>query len=190
MIIIHKISPGFDSSKLNNATFEDKVDVFEDRMKGWMLDWADHLNQQEHAGFAVLHLALSYFESIAIFLKGEESMNRRSTDLFKFSFYEVFEEDCNKWGSARSEKVARLMYKQGRCGFYHSGMAKKEIGLQNGDLFTINEKNGILDSVNIDRHKFMGAIRIHLDNYIGKLRSQNEQELTDNFISGWDIFHS
>lgn len=37
VIIINKISPDYDSSKLQQPTFENKVDVFEDRMKGWMV---------------------------------------------------------------------------------------------------------------------------------------------------------
>lgn len=62
-----KISPKHDDSYLRNVTFQKDfqkyVDVYQDRLKGWFLDWAQRLDEEEHAGFAALQLALSYFEA-------------------------------------------------------------------------------------------------------------------------------
>jgi hypothetical protein len=82
-VIIHKISPIYTSDKLAVPAFNNKVDVFEERMKGWMLDWADHLNDYEHAGFAVLHIGLSSFQTIASFIKGEGSITTTVINLLQ-----------------------------------------------------------------------------------------------------------
>jgi hypothetical protein len=37
-----------------------------------MLKWAEYLNKEKDAGYAVLHIGFAYFECIASFLKGEE----------------------------------------------------------------------------------------------------------------------
>lgn len=176
-----------------NPTFDDVVDVFEDRMKGWMLDWAEHLNDKnfEHSGFAVLHIGISYFEAIAIFIKGENSKGK-SSSFFKFGFRDVFKNYIKEWSGSKIKQVEKLMYENGRCGFYHTGMAKKEIGLQNGELFTVieeKENSENVDSVRINRYKFIAGIRKHFEGYISQLRDSQETELRKCFINGWDIFH-
>jgi len=62
-----KISPSFDTTKLENGSFLDRVDVYEDRIRGWLIEPARILNGHEHAGFAVVHLVLSYVEGAETF---------------------------------------------------------------------------------------------------------------------------
>jgi len=47
------------------------------------------LNKNEHAGFAVLHIGFSYFETIASFLKGENS-DGQSRIRFDYGLENVF----------------------------------------------------------------------------------------------------
>ena len=56
---VFKISPRYDSSKLNPGTFDDRLDVYEDRVRGWLIDCGRILNRNEHAGFGVLQTALA-----------------------------------------------------------------------------------------------------------------------------------
>ena len=52
------ISPRFTAEKLNGATFDDLVEIFEDQMLGWLIEPANHLKSQQHAGFAILAIVL------------------------------------------------------------------------------------------------------------------------------------
>ncbi|GAH37735.1 unnamed protein product [marine sediment metagenome] len=72
--MIYKISPKYELNKLKNPTFDDYVDVYEDRVRGWLIDSARILNEHEHAGFSVLQVALGYFEAYVIFYRGEDSL--------------------------------------------------------------------------------------------------------------------
>jgi len=185
---IHKISPKYTIIKLRPLTLENCIDVFEDRMNGWMLDWAVHLNKKEHAGFAALHIGLAYFESIAVFIKGKDS-NGKSKSFFKFGFAEVYKAKLDNWSKTIQDEIKDLFYKQGRCGSFHSGIAKKEIGLEDGDLFTVRLSNARVDSIWVDRYKFIEAISNHLKEYVLKLRNPSETELRLNFVEAWKIFH-
>ena len=58
------ISPNFTAEKLEDDrdTIENRIDVYEDRIRGWLLRWAEYLNSvnvddRRHAGFAVLSLS-------------------------------------------------------------------------------------------------------------------------------------
>src|SRR5258705_265378 len=90
------VSPNFDSSKLANATTEDKIDVFEDQMNSWLLAHAHALASanypsSQHTGFAILTLVGSYFETIASYLQGASSEHQSAT-FFAFGFRAVFPE--------------------------------------------------------------------------------------------------
>ena len=73
-----KISPNYFNTDFSwPLSIDDKITVFCDRIYGWQLDIADQIiNYRKgsndeiieglpHAGYAVLHLVLSYFEMIA-----------------------------------------------------------------------------------------------------------------------------
>ena len=69
-----KVSPNYGSDKLESGRLEDKIDVFEDQVSGWILDHAIRLTSPEYGGppggdKAGLILALTYFESIAQFMR-------------------------------------------------------------------------------------------------------------------------
>jgi len=89
------------------------------------------------------------------------------------------------------EKVAELLYDDGRCGFFHDGMSRGRIFIsgQHDDivLATIGkDENGIIDlnkikSLVINPKKLLAAIEWHFRDYLIKLRDQNEKELRSNF---------
>src|SRR5262245_54085153 len=65
------ISPRFDESKLASGRIEDKIDVFEDQMLGWLVTPAKMMGTSQHSGFAMLAVALAYFEPLGQFLEGK-----------------------------------------------------------------------------------------------------------------------
>ena len=188
MKLIVKISPHYSSEKLENPTLDDLIDVFEDRLYGWHLDWADYLNKEEHAGFAVLQLSFSYFEAIAIYETGEGS-DRRSKKYFQQSLIDVFPE-LLKYEAKIIEQIADLIYRDGRCGFYHAGMAKKSIILHEAkEPIGIDVNNDEVKNIRIDRLQFIESIKRHASGYIYRLRDPQNIQARNNFTKGWNIFH-
>jgi hypothetical protein len=66
------ISPRFDETKLSGGRLEDKIDVFEDQILGWLVEPAKLMASSQHSGFSILAVVLAYFEPIGQFLEGKE----------------------------------------------------------------------------------------------------------------------
>ena len=58
---VQKVSPKYDTSKLLYPSLEDYIDVYEDQINGWYLNYAKQMQMDEHAGFAALQIAVAYF---------------------------------------------------------------------------------------------------------------------------------
>ena len=114
------------------VSFEKKVELFHARILGWQLEIADEcangINGQPadpHAGFAVLHLCLSYFETIAKYEAGYTG-DDQSKKYFKLGLASVFP-SLRRSQSAVFEKRSKLLYKAGRCGLYHVSQTSRGI---------------------------------------------------------------
>src|SRR4030042_2600450 len=91
-VTLNFISPSFGHEKLESATYEDLVDVFEDRMCHWFLKPAERLLELPHCQIAAVALLITYFEGIAIYLSGKDSKNR-SFEFFADGFSKVVSTD-------------------------------------------------------------------------------------------------
>jgi len=172
---IHKISPHYTIDDYKSGRVTD-VKVFIDEMKGWFLDHAKCLadSSNEHCGFVVLQILFPYFETIAQYIKGEKS-DRESENFFIFGFKNVFPE--------ADDKIAKIFYKEGRCGLFHENMVRQKIFLRDGNYkYSYDEE---LDRVYIDRRKFTDAVIEHFDSYAKKLEDKNgiEYEIFQEFLS-------
>src|SRR5262245_24204122 len=67
------VSPKYTTDKLASGRVDDSIDVYEDRVKGWMLDHARALVDRPHSEYAVLSTVIGYFESHATYARGEDS---------------------------------------------------------------------------------------------------------------------
>jgi hypothetical protein len=190
--MINWISKKYKDTKLlkKNVTFDDFIDVFEDKINGWYLNWANSATQKRHAGFIALHIGFSYFEAISIFKNGKAVSSSQD---FKNGLKDIFQSDFNKTG-VDSTKILKLLYEEGRCGFFHSGMARKGILLEDGQP-TIRIKSSDIDKdgkvfrVRIDRHTFIERIRNDFTTYINNLRDPLNKQLRDNFKKSWNNVH-
>src|SRR5436190_681504 len=120
------ISPKYNFSKLKAGRIQDKIDVFEDQMTGWLLAHAKALASpqypsREAAGFAILTLLSGYFEGIASYLLGQNSEGK-SAKFFAAGFLNVFpqfETQAIAYGVADPQKqleyLAREYYREVRC---------------------------------------------------------------------------
>jgi hypothetical protein len=182
------ISPNFDGEKLNSPSYEDLVDVFEDRMRNWFLLPARNLLELPHCQIAAVALLISYFEGIEIYLTGEDSKNK-SAEFFAKGLLKVF--DIEKNGAHLSKEITDAIYSQARCGFGHDGMFRNRVFFSDIPskpiLVTWSKTNGEFDtsgkveSIIINPSRFFESIRVHFDGYVSKLREGYDQVLKQSF---------
>jgi hypothetical protein len=187
---IIKISPKFTADKLSAATLPDRIDVYEDRVRGWLIDCGHILNKHEHAGFGVLQSGLAYFEGFAVFNRGEDSRNR-SPEFFQAGLEAVFPDVCDLSAAIRKDFMD-VMYRDGRCGLFHLGMARRRILLSDGEpvfRVSINQANESIDAIYIDRYGFMRKIDEHHTSYVARLRDSSQTELRNKFELAWALVH-
>lgn len=118
------ISPRFDSSKLSSGTLADKIDVYEDQVLGWIVNPAKLMFRDEHSGFAVLALALTYFEPLGQSLTGKLNDSYRN---FKRGLEEVYQGTSNV-----DDDILKQLYSQVRCGMFHRGFTKSLVTITRG----------------------------------------------------------
>src|ERR1700731_4309038 len=175
--------------------FELKVEIFYHRILGWQLQVADlvsnggkplthgnnvaELPSIPHAGFAVLQICLSYFETIGQYQRVNPK-TKTSTAFFKEGAHAVFPE-LAQGEKADIDAFLATLYKQARCGLYHSSMTRAGIGLgQPGHgiaIAFIAAKKQLV----IDPHVLPKALMTHLASYRDKLLDPNNVDLRQKF---------
>ena len=188
------ISPSFDWQKLEDPTIEDMVDVFEDRIKNWLLLPCDYLLRTQHGFVATINLLMSYFEGIQVYISGSDSKGA-SEKFFVDGFLAVF--GSHGLSKNQLKGVAKTMYKEARCGFFHDGMSRGKIlysrGNNNALLITLPKINGNIiydgeiDSVVINPERFLECVKKHFQSYIDDLRYKRNINLQNNFKKAVDL---
>ena len=56
------ISPNYKDEKLEDPSFEDLIDVFEDRVRNWLILPAESLLETRHGFVAAISILFTYFE--------------------------------------------------------------------------------------------------------------------------------
>lgn len=194
MPVVSRISPHFSDEKYKTGSLEDLIDVFEDRLKFWVLAPAKALLDVQFGEMAALVLLLGYFEPHAIYIKGQAS-RRQSKAFFRAGFIDVFLRR-----SALQESflagVADMLYENARCGLLHDAMIREGIyvGEGSGELTVtlprVNGKvdeNGRIESVLIDARKFYIVVERHVTEYVKSLRDVGNSELRENFRKAVDL---
>lgn len=183
------IGPHYTSEMFpNGLTLEDKISVFEDRVRGWQLNQAEYLleNSQPHSAFAALHIVMSYFESIAKFRYGHRSKNDRSSKkYFRLGFEWVFDDIKVKIPDKSNRKVVlNDLYDKARSGLYHAGIT----GV--GFLITANTSHVLevhgKDLLVLNPHILVPALNLHLSMYVSDLRNPKNTQLRKCFECRFD----
>jgi hypothetical protein len=177
------ISPTFTHEKLESPSYDDLVDVFEDRMRNWFFFPASKLLEIPNCEIAAVALLLNYFEGIEVYLTGKDS-KRNSAKFFENCFRKVF--DIRAPDPHISKRISSAIYSQARCGFAHDGMFRNRIFFSHERpepiLVTWPKKDGALDksgdveSVVINPIQFFESIVTHFDRYIRKLRDGTDEQ--------------
>jgi len=195
-----KVSPKYEITKLQSGKIEDKIDVFEDQIKGWILDHALWLVDMSyagarHAGIAALMLVSTYFEAFAEFDQGVSS-DGKSGKFFRHGFLSVFPETRDMAAKSAGNKaeraikqVAAALYGQLRCGLFHEGMIGNKVVLTDGAsplrIFW-NQQTEQVVTIIINPQRFALRIRDAFEEYIRRLRDANQKEARAAFERFWD----
>jgi hypothetical protein len=136
-----------------------------------------------------LCLALTYFESIWIYVTGERS-NGRSKAFFRSAFVEVFRTTGVDPGLLG--RVADVLYEDGRCGFFHDGLFRHRIFFHGkpGAVLEITvprvngspDPNGTIQSVLIDAGAFLDQVERHFEELVARLRDAQNADVRSRFF--------
>ncbi len=193
-ITVHHISPTHTHNKLDSASYGDLVDVFEDRMRKWLLEPAQHLLSLEHGTVPAVSLILGYFEGIEIYCSGKDSKGA-SKEFFRRGFQRVF--SINPENAHLFDEVVGGLYVQARCGFAHDGLFRNRVFFSDARPEAINitwpkkdgelVRGGHIESVVINGARFADGILEHFERYIDALRSESDPLLKANFLAAVDL---
>ena len=179
-------------------TFEKKVEYFYERALGWQLHIADLLAnggqpfgvetsipRVPHSGFAVLHICLSYFETIGHYEQTDPAMNT-STDYFKAGVRSVLP-DVVKDHEKIVDDLLSALYKGARCGLYHNSMTVPGVGLgqpPGGDAIIYEADQKILV---ISPERLPKVLKQHLERFRAALLDPENATLRENFEKRFNI---
>ena len=182
------ISPNFSHEKLQSPSYEDLIDVFEDRMRNWFLLPAERLLDTPDCQIAAVALLMNYFEGIEIYLTGKDSKSQSAT-FFSNGFNKVF--SIRGEGRSLSKKIVDAFYRYARCGFAHDGMFRNRIFFssvrQEPLLITWPKKygkfdlSGDIESIIINPTRFYKSIQDHFEGYLKKLREGSDSAVRKAF---------
>jgi hypothetical protein len=191
---MHFVSPNYTHAKLESPSYTDIVDVFEDRMRNWLLAPAGQLLNTRNGSVAAVALLMSYFEGIEIYRSGKDS-HHKSKEFFGRGFKRVFGVDPS--GEHVFDEMINALYVQARCGFAHDGLFRNRVFFSTVRPQAINAtwprkdgvfvKGGHLESVIINPPRFCEAIEIHFNKYMTALRAEEDSEMKVNFLAAIEL---
>ena len=73
----------YEIDKIFENNTETKISIYEDRVKGWFLNFARELTKEKNSEFVVLMICVNYLEGNQQFREGRTSLERESTKMLK-----------------------------------------------------------------------------------------------------------
>jgi hypothetical protein len=186
---VHMISPRYTGAKIEPPFYRDLIDVFDDRMRGWLIEPAKRLVQTPNGYMAGVALATTYFEGIEHYISGPAD-KASSKVLFRRAFQAVFRLPESE---PLRTAITDAMYQAVRCGFAHEALPGMGIYVADSRkepiLVTWPKKDGQFDpkaklqSAVINPHHFIRGIEEHLQRYVRLLRSKEPGEAKGRFLA-------
>ncbi len=175
------ISPRFDESKLASGLIEDKIDVFEDQVLGWLVTPAKMMGSSQHSGFAMLAVTLAYFEPVGQFLEGKAG---KSEAQFTLGMKAVFPAMASADPILFSE-----LYNQLRCGMFHRGITKGKVRVARGTMnqLVFFRSPTQVTAIIVDPWRLLEAVELHVKEYANQLRYGADVVLRHNFERWFEL---
>jgi len=195
------VSPHYlhDHIDLETASIDDRVAIFEDRLRGYFTTPSRLLGAvYDHSVMIILLAVLSCIELIEVLHRGESSRSR-SPEFFKAGFRRVFRPQPPKGVSkevfeGNLDRMLDLVYVQVRCGLMHVGSTRsrvlisKELGVP--AVIKYNAKQDAAESITINPNLCLLSLELFLSEYCRDLRNRDNLELRTSFDQGWHALRS
>lgn len=190
----HFVSPRFTHKKLEPPFYKDVVDVFEDRMRNWLLVPATQLLKIKHGSVAAVALATNYIEGIEIYMSGKDSKGK-SKVFFRHGYKRIFSPIVGP--TYLQDAIADALYDMLRSGFAHDAMFRSGIYFSNvrKEALTITwpkkdgqfDPTGQLESAIINPRRFIECIELHFNEYMKELRATTPTPAKEKFLNAVKI---
>lgn len=190
----HLVSPHFTHKKLQPPFLRDVIDVFEDRVRYWLIEPARSLLNLPAGLVPAAAMATTYFESIEIYCSGQDSKNR-SREFFCNGFRRIFQ--AERQPEEIQNAIANALYSALRCGFAHDGMPRSGINFSTSHpqtfLVTWPLKDGSFDpkgklqSALVNPRAMIRGIDEHLTDYVRALRRGADKQQVQNFLAAVEL---
>ncbi len=176
------------------VTIEEKIEIFYQRALGWQLHIADllanggqllgnsrYVGPLPHSGFAVLHVCMSYFETIGHYEQGKVVPPKGPKHFFAEGVRSVLPQLLADYGEPVFAELVTRLYKGARCGLYHNSMTVPNVGLgqPQGDAPLAYDPTARLLAISPER--LPRALKAHLEGFRARLLDPKEIELRQNF---------
>jgi hypothetical protein len=167
-----------DSEFAKPLAIHDKIEIFYQQALGWQLHIADlminggkpldsgaPITSINHSGFAVLHICLSYVETIG----NCRTTKRRSEENFNNGALEVFLE-LKRYGKSDRQKALKILYLGARCGLYHNSRTGYAVGLGQNVPDEAIAYDPLNNRLAINPHELPRSMKRHLYQYQAELQ--------------------
>jgi len=176
--------------------YENKIRIFEDRVRGWFLDVALNLvsgseqvefsfNSEDYVApnpkvYVALSVALAYIEGVEQYRCGEKTPDRQAGEWFRKSAKRIFPATCD-------DAITRL-YKEARNGLFHSGFTygKTYINCDYKQALELEALESVEKKLKINPKKVIEAVIDDFNRYILELRDSSNSDLGRKFLKLWD----
>jgi len=184
----------YDHIDLETASIEDRIAVFEDRIRGYFTTPSRLLaNIYENSGILILLAVLSCIELIEVLNRGESSSGH-SAEFFKSGFRRVFNPQAPPDVPVEAfekhlQKMLDDVYVQVRCGLMHVGTTRSKVliskELPAPAAIRYNATQDRAESITINPNRSLVALDVFVSEYCRDLRNRSNEDLRMRFDKGW-----
>lgn len=157
--------------ELDPYSIDDKIIIYERQVKGWFLNPARRFLTLNNHGFIVLMICLSYLEGVQQYIVGESS-NGRSREFFIDSLHRLYPDTF-------SNNNLRSLYRDARCGLFHTGMVNGQIIISPDFPVSIFFQDAM--TIKINQNLLYNDIVNDFNQYLDLLRNEDNFDLRMNF---------
>ena len=175
------VSPRYDMQSLREGRVT-PIDVFEDAIQGWTLDYAAKLTglNEPAAGMAVMNLVAAYPETIECYAAGRDSKGKLKP-FFRDGMRRVFPELADVPDAGLNRVCDDL-----RTGLYHGSMLKGRVVLvPDGPAITYSPEGQVFA---INPFAFFWRVQEHFTHFIQRLRAGGPEN--GPFMEFWQERHT
>ena len=164
----------YEIDKILENDIETKILIYEDRVKGWFLNFARKLTKERNSEFVVLMICINYLEGNQQFREGKNSSKGESTGMLKKSLKRIFPEI--------NEDILDKLIDKVRHGLFHDGMTRRGVLLRYGlslPFFTFTLDN--YEWIELDPSIFLRKVQNDFEDYIARLKNKENKVERENF---------